>query len=137
MVTDHCIQQGQCKLLPRKYARRLRLMWCSPSTRSPRPSRSSVMKSRWSSSWDVDDGPLMARVKKTLQKARRLNESSEFKMYPKSRFHLFAEIGSPQWTGCARIRAQTSQILSLHGFGHKDSVHRFGEGDPPVGLKKH
>ena len=81
----------------------------------------------------VDDGPLMARVKETLQKARRLNESSEYKMYPKSRFHLFAEIGSPQWTGCARIRAQTSQILSLHGFGHKDSVHRFGEGDPPVG----
>ena len=25
----------------------------------------------------VDDGPLMARVKETLQKARRLNESSE------------------------------------------------------------
>ena len=44
----------------------------------------------------VDEGPLMKRVQESLQKARRLNESSEFKMYPKSRFHLFAEIGSAQ-----------------------------------------
>ena len=80
-----------------------------------------------------DDGPLMTKIQEILQKTRRLNESSEYKMYPKSRFHLFADIGSAQWTGCSRIRAQTSQILSLHGFGHKDSGNRFGEGDPPEG----
>ena len=62
----------------------------------------------------VDDGPVMQRIQEILQKTRRLMESSEFKMYPKSRFHLFADVGSAQWTGCSRIRAQTSQILSLH-----------------------
>ena len=81
----------------------------------------------------VEDGPVMKKINDILQQTRRHNESSEFKMYSKSRFHLFADIGSAQWTGVSRIRAQTSQILSLHGFGHKDSGNRFGEGDPPEG----
>ena len=35
-----------------------------------------------------------------------------------------------------KIRAQTSQILSLHGFGHKDSGNQFGEGGPPEGWPR-
>ena len=80
-----------------------------------------------------DDAPFMTRINEILQKARRQNESSEYKMDQKSRFHIFADIGSARWTGASRIRAQTSQILSLHGFGHKDSGSRLGEGDPPEG----
>ena len=80
-----------------------------------------------------DDASFMSRINEVLQKARRQNESSEYKMAQKSRFHIFADIGSAQWTGASKIRAQTSQILSLHGFGHKDSGNRFGEGDPPEG----
>ena len=80
-----------------------------------------------------DDASFMSRINEVLQKARRRNESSEYKMAQKSRFHIFADIGSAQWTGASKIRAQTSQILSLHGFGHKDSGNRFGEGDPPEG----
>lgn len=81
----------------------------------------------------VEDAALMQRVQDVLQKARRFNDSSEYKMYPKSRFHLFADIGSAQWAGASKIRAQASQFLSLHGFGHKDSGKRFGEGNPPDG----
>ena len=47
----------------------------------------------------VEDAALMQRVQDVLQKARRFNDSSEYKMYPKSRFHLFADIGSAQWAG--------------------------------------
>ena len=81
----------------------------------------------------VDDGPLMQRIQDILQDVRRQNESSKYKMYTKSKFHLFADIGSAQWTGASKIRAQASQFLSLHGYGHKDSGKRFAEGDPPDG----
>ena len=81
----------------------------------------------------VDDGPLMQRIQDILQDVRRQNESSNYKMYTMSRFHLFADIGSAQWTGASKIRAQASQFLSLHGYGHKDSGKRFAEGDPPDG----
>ena len=53
----------------------------------------------------VDDGPLMQRIQDILQEVRRQNESSKYKMYIKSRFHLFADIGSAQWTGASKIRA--------------------------------
>ena len=43
-----------------------------------------------------DDANFMKFVNDVLQKARRQNESSEYKMAQKSRFHIFADIWSAQ-----------------------------------------
>ena len=43
-----------------------------------------------------DDASFMSRINEVLQKARRQNESSEYKMAQKSRFYIFADIGSAQ-----------------------------------------
>ena len=54
-----------------------------------------------------DDASFMSRINEVLQKVRRQNESSEYKMAQKSRFHIFEDQSSnkPNFE-LARIWAQ-------------------------------
>ena len=79
--------------------------------------------------------PLFGQIKTSLTNIQRQQiqgHQGEEKLYSTTKLHLFAPLGSKNWKGVEKIRAQLSQLLSLSGYGHKEKK-RLGSGDPPLG----